>query len=67
LFRQIDLNAELGHEKGSWKGGMTGTSIEINEHDTYKSAIKKFCNKEQSDKSGKYKLTYIGEALFNGI
>lgn len=64
---QIEFSSEMGHEKGSWKGGMTGTSIEVNSRDNYTTAIKKFCSKKQSDKSGSYVISYEGKAIFNGL
>lgn len=62
IRRSLDLrfDAEVGPEKGSWKGGTLGTSCEMLEGDTPETAFKRWCDKEQRSKYRPYRVTYIG-------
>lgn len=55
---EIKFNKETGHEKGSWKGGTTGTGIEMLVKETPLEAFKRFCQKDQYSKHGNSKLTF---------
>jgi len=39
----IDFNKEVGPEKGSWKGGIVGMSINLNDGENGLDACKRFC------------------------
>ena len=56
-FRQ-----EIGTQKGSWKGGLMGTSIEMMPGELHESAMRRYCEKEHRDKGGKYRITFVGSA-----
>lgn len=57
----LDFDHEVGPEKGSWKGGMTGTSCKMLPGDTPEDAFKRFCEKEKNARHGRtYFIKYIG-------
>lgn len=56
-YLEISFNKEVGPEKGSWKGGTMGHSIEIDADELHYSGIQRYCNK--------YNLTYIGEVVIS--
>jgi hypothetical protein len=51
----IDFSQETGAEKGSWKGGTMGHSIEMLPGELHESAFRRYCNE--------HKMTFIGEVL----
>ena len=53
---------ETGREKGSWKGGTIGTSIEMLPGELHESAFRRYCDEEHRAKSGKYRIKFIGAA-----
>lgn len=56
----IDFSAETGPEKGSWKGGTTGTSIDMLPGELHTSAMRRFCDKEHPARhSQKYRMQFI--------
>lgn len=61
IRRQLVLrfSAEVGHEKGSWKGGMCGTGIDMLSGELHEAAFRRFCDQEHRDKSGRFKITFI--------
>ena len=54
VSRSLDLqfSSEVGHRKGSWKGGTIGHSIEMLPGELHESAFRRYCEKQ--------KLTFIG-------
>lgn len=56
---KIDFSAETGPEKGSWKGGTTGTSIEMQPGELHESAMRRYCDKEHNSKYSKYRMQFI--------
>jgi hypothetical protein len=58
-WMQINFSAEVGPEKGSWKGGMTGHSIDIDPSESMEVAMRRYCDQEQSHKGRKYKLELL--------
>lgn len=62
--RNLDLrfSGETGREKGSWKGGTIGTSIEMRPGELHEAAFRRYCDEEHRAKSGKYRITFIGAA-----
>ena len=55
----IDLSDEMGREKGSWKGGTMGTSIEMTQTELHESAFRRFCEQDQRSKSGPYRIKFL--------
>lgn len=58
----IELSDEMGREKGSWKGGTMGTSIEMTQTELHESAFRRFCEQDQRSKSGPYRIKFIAAA-----
>lgn len=64
IFRTLELSfsSEVGPEKGSWKGGTVGTSIEMLPNEEPESAFRRYCEKEHRSKYRRYNVRYIGVA-----
>jgi hypothetical protein len=62
IRRSLDINfsEEVGPEKGSWKGGLVGTGIDMLPGELHESAFRRYCAQEQRAKHGKYRITFIG-------
>lgn len=56
----IEYSAEVGREKGSWKGGVIGTGIQMLADETHEAAFTRFCEQEHRAKSGKYRIQNLG-------
>lgn len=56
----IHFSAEVGPEKGSWKGGTIGHGIELLEGESPKEAFQRYCAKTHERKGREYKLRFIG-------
>lgn len=56
----MEFSAEVGREKGSWKGGTIGTGIDMMPGEAPQQAFERFCKQEHRSKGGKYKIKYIG-------
>lgn len=57
----IQFSEEVGPEKGSWKGGTIGHSIDMFAGELHESAFRRYCEQEQNGRHGrKYRLTFIG-------
>lgn len=56
---EIEFSAEVGHEKGSWKGGLVGTSIDMLPGELHEDAMRRYCALEHRDKSGKYRIEFL--------
>ena len=56
----ISFDHEVGPEKGSWKGGLIGTSIVMEPGELHEAAFRRYCDMEHRDKSGKYRIKLIG-------
>jgi hypothetical protein len=65
IRRSLDLqfSAEVGPEKGSWKGGTIGHGIDMMEGETPRQAFERYCSKGyDARKRGKvYPLKFVGE------
>lgn len=64
IRRSLDIkfSAEVGTEKGSWKGGTIGHGIDMIHRETPLEAFKRYCTLEQRGREGrKYRLTFIRE------
>lgn len=58
----ISFSGETGPEKGSWKGGTTGTGIEMLPGELHESAFRRYCDQEHRSKYRPYKVTFMGAA-----
>lgn len=59
---KINFSAETGPEKGSWKGGTTGCSIDMLPGELHESAMRRYCDQEQRSKYRPYQMKFIGVA-----
>lgn len=64
IRRSLDIrfSGETGPEKGSWKGGTIGTSIDMLPGELHEAAFRRYCDQEHRSKSGKYQVQFIGVA-----
>jgi hypothetical protein len=63
IHRSLDISfsAEVGPEKGSWKGGTIGHGIDMLPNETPRQAFERYCATERTAKYGKhYSLKFIG-------
>lgn len=57
----IEFAKEVGPDKGSWKGGLCGTSIDLNPGELHSSGFKRFCEETHRSKNGSFKIELIKE------
>jgi hypothetical protein len=64
IRRSLDIkfSAEVGPEKGSWKGGTTGHGIEMLKGETPRQAFERYCSIDHERKGRTYRLRFIGDA-----
>lgn len=55
----LSFSEEVGPEKGSWKGGTVGHSIEMLPNELHETAFRRYCEKEHRAKSRKFKIQFI--------
>lgn len=62
IRRSLDIrfSAEVGPEKGSWKGGTIGTGIDMLEGEVPEKAFRRFCDKDHERKGRKFQIRFIG-------
>jgi hypothetical protein len=58
---EIDFSAEIGPEKGSYKGGLRGHGIEMLPGEMHEAAFKRYCDQHHRSKSASFKLQYINK------
>ena len=56
----LEFDKEVGPEKGSWKGGLRGTGIDILPGELHEAAFRRYCEQEHRDKGGRYRIKFIG-------
>lgn len=56
----IEFSGETGPEKGSWKGGTTGTSIDMRPGELHEAAFRRYCDERHRSKYGDYNVKFIG-------
>jgi len=56
----IEFSEEVGPEKGSYKGGTVGHSIDMLPNETHTSAFKRYCQQEHRSKYKPYHIQYVG-------
>jgi len=64
IRRDLSLNfsKEVGQEKGSWKGGTVGHSIEMEKGESCEQAFLRYCDNEHKAKSRRFKIKYVDQA-----
>lgn len=64
IKRSLDIrfDKEVGPEKGSWKGGLVGTSVELQPGELHASAFRRWCAKGDTGRGGRHPLRLVGEA-----
>lgn len=55
----IEFASEVGPEKGSWKGGTVGTSINMLPGELHETAFLRFCNEEHRSKYRRYSVKFV--------
>jgi len=58
----INFDKECGPEKGSWKGGLCGTSIAMLPGELHEAAFRRYCDQEHRSKYSRYRITFVGAA-----
>lgn len=58
----IEFSEEVGPEKGSWKGGLVGTSIEMLPGELHEAAFRRYCDEQHRSKYRKFEVRYVGRA-----
>ncbi|MCC7305894.1 MAG: hypothetical protein IT558_06525 [Alphaproteobacteria bacterium] len=56
----INFSAEVGPEKGSWKGGTVGHGIDMLPGELHEDAFRRYCEQEHRARGRKYKIKFIG-------
>lgn len=57
----LQFSAEVGPEKGSWKGGTTGHGIDMLPNETPRQAFERYCAKEHDARHGrKFRIRFVG-------
>lgn len=56
----IEFSNEVGPEKGSWKGGTMGTSINMLPGELHEDAFRRYCQEEHRSKYRRFRVTFIG-------
>lgn len=59
--RSLDIRFgdEVGPEKGSWKGGTTGTGIDMLDGETHEQAFRRYCDQEHPSKYRRYRVSFV--------
>ena len=59
----IGFEKEVGRDKGSWKGGMMGTGIDMLPGELHADAFRRYCAQEVRSKNGPSRIKFIGVNL----
>ncbi len=64
ISRSLSINFDkgCGPEKGSWKGGLCGTSIAMLPGELHEAAFRRYCDQEHRSKYQGYRITFVGAA-----
>lgn len=62
IRRSLDIkfSAEVGPEKGSWKGGTIGHGIDMLNGETPRQAFERYCAKDHEQRGRKFSMRFIG-------
>ncbi len=55
----INFSEEVGPEKGSWKGGTCGHSIEMLPGELHEAAFRRYCDQEHRSKYRAFKIRFV--------
>lgn len=55
----IEFSGETGPEKGSWKGGIVGTGIDMRPGELHEAAFRRYCNEQHRSKHSKYNVKFV--------
>ncbi len=58
----IEFSAQVGPEKGSWKGGTLGHGIEMLPGELHEAAFRRYCEQEHTSKYRRFQITFVGRA-----
>lgn len=58
----IDFSAEVGPEKGSWKGGTMGTGIDMLPGELHEAAFRRYCAQDHRSKHRMFRVAFVGAA-----
>jgi len=63
IRRSLDLSfsGEVGPEKGSWKGGTVGHSIDMLPGELHEAAFRRYCDNEHRSRDGKYRIAFLSQ------
>ena len=56
---KLDFSDEVGPEKGSWKGGTVGHSIDMLPGELHEEAFRRYCSEDHRSKYRKLKLRFV--------
>lgn len=59
-YLNLEFSGETGPEKGSWKGGTIGTSIEMLPGELHEAAFRRYCEQDHRSKYRNYRIEFIG-------
>lgn len=61
IRRSLDIgfSSETGPDKGSWKGGVIGTGVEMLPKELHEVAFRRFCDQEHRSKHGRYRIKFL--------
>lgn len=61
--RSLDIRfkSEVGPEKGSWKGGTLGHSIEMLPLESQELAFRRYCQQDHRSKSRNFRITFVDD------
>ncbi len=59
----IEFSEEVGPEKGSWKGGLIGTDIDMLPGELHEAAFRRYCEEEHRSKYQRYRIAFVGAEL----
>lgn len=57
---KLDFSDEVGPEKGSWKGGTVGHSVDMLPGELHEEAFRRYCDGDHRSKYRKYKIEFVG-------
>lgn len=57
----LSFSSEVGPEKGSWKGGVTGHGIDMLPGESCEGAFQRYCEMEHKHKGRSYRLKFVGK------
>lgn len=61
VIRNLDIrfNKEIGKDKGTWKGGLIGHSLEVIPGELHEQVFRRYCEQKVRSRNGKSKIKFI--------